>query len=323
MKKLLWLLILVLLVSCSKTFDPQSYYENSVAKDISGKVTITNNFTLDDNELSFDFSYEFASNAEGSYIDVNNEQMSTRLLAKDGVAFAQAGDNLYQYDDYDRLYDLLLPLAITKKDIVKSEQTDGKWSLELSAEATKRLLKLNDASIDSNRFVYDIVDDKIAKEEIFVEYHVQDESHSYHKVAEYHYEPVTIDLSAFAYMDEDYQNFKGVCSFDNGASSIKHDLIIEDGQVIAFDLHQTSHLDVISSITDNVEDYIVQLQALYDGTSGIQANIYLQDEQVITQLDVDMATIDDKGLALLDISKDGNELMQKLYSKGYHCQKTE
>ena len=140
------------------------------------------------------------------------------------------------------------------------------------------------------------------------------------KNTEYEYDDISIDLSAFAFLNEDYQQFEGQCIFDNGTSSIINQLEIKDGEVISLHMIQKTHLDVVANLSANVDDYVQQLQVLYDDIVGVKAEVYLEDDAVISDLQIDVAKLDDKALALLDISKDGNELMQKYQAKGYRCQ---
>lgn len=321
MKKLLVLLaILLMITGCSTNKAYEQFRQTSLKADIKGSVMIDSLVKVDDTKINFDFNYQFAANEEGSTIDIINGSTLTKLIYKDGIAFVNDGDALYAYDEYASLYQLLLPYDIKDDEILDYRFKDGTMSFSLPVATIKKMLSLSDGEIIDNEFSYLIQDEKIVQEEATISYTIDDEEHSYHKLAVYEYDDVSIDLSAFAFLNEDYQQFAGRCIFDNGTSSISNQLEIKDGEVISLHMIQSTHLDVVANLSANVEDYIQQLQALYDGIAGVKAEVYLEDDAVISDLQIDVAQLDDKGLALLDISNDGNELMQKFQSKGYRCQ---
>ncbi len=321
MKKLLWLLmVLLLLAGCTANKAYEQVRQTSLNGNIKGSVMIDSTVKVDDTEINFDFDYQFAANEEGSSIDIINGGVLTKLIYKDGIAFVSDDDALYAYDGYASLYQLMLPYDIKDDEILDYHFKDGVMSFSLPAATIKTLLSLNDGEIIVNKFSYLIQDDKIVQEEATISYTVDDEEHSYHKMAEYEYGDISIDLSAFAFLNEDYQQFAGQCIFDNGTSSIINQLEIKDGEVISLHMIQKTHLDVVANLSENVDDYMQQLQSLYDGIVGVKAEVYLEDDAVISDLQIDVAQLDDKALALLDISKDGNELMQKYQVKGYRCQ---
>ncbi len=322
MKKLIWLLmILLLLAGCTANKVYEQVRQNSLNGDIKGSVTIDSIVKVDDTEINFDFDYKFAANEEGSSIEITNGSTLTKLIYKDGIAFVSDEDALYAYDEYDSLYQLMLPYDIEEDEILDYRFKDGVMSFRLPDATIKKLLSLSDSEIIDNEFNYLIKDDKIVQEEATIRYTIDDEEHSYHKLAEYEYDDISIDLSAFAFLNEDYQQFEGQCIFDNGTSSIINQLEIKDGEVISLHMIQKTHLDVVANLSANVDDYVQQLQVLYDDIVGVKAEVYLEDDAVISDLQIDVAKLDDKALALLDISKDGNELMQKYQAKGYRCQR--
>lgn len=317
MKKLL-IVLLLLLSGCVADKKFELYRDNSLKGNIQGNVNIYSSVNVDDNDIEVDFTYAFARNDEGSTIEIINENSSSKLISKDGISFLVDEDILYSYDEYDSLYQLLLPYDLKSEDILDYNFKDGKLSFKVKDDLILNMLSIDGEIIDNN-FNYQIVDDKIVSEDVLIDYLVDGEYHNYQKKADYNYDDVDIDLSLFDFMQEDYQQYNGSCIFDNGTSSIVNDIIIENGKVLSLHMIQSSHLDVIANMTSNVDDYMQQLDDLYNNISGIRANIYLDDDRIISDLYIDVENVDDAGLALLDISRDGNELMQRLQAKGYIC----
>lgn len=317
MKKLL-IVLLLLLSGCVADKKFELYRDNSLKGNIQGNVNIYSSVNVDDNDIEVDFTYAFARNDEGSTIEIINENSSSKLISKDGISFLVDDDILYSYDEYDSLYQLLLPYDLKSEDILDYNFKDGKLSFKVKDDLILNMLSIDGEIIDNN-FNYQIVDDKIVSEDVLIDYLVDGEYHNYQKKANYNYDDVDIDLSLFDFMQEDYQQYNGSCIFDNGTSSIVNDIIIENGKVLSLHMIQSSHLDVIANMTSNVDDYMQQLDDLYNNISGIRANIYLDDDRIISDLYIDVENVDDAGLALLDISRDGNELMQRLQAKGYIC----
>ena len=317
MKKLL-IVLLLLLSGCVADKKFELYRDNSLKGNIQGNVNIYSSVNVDDNDIEVDFTYAFARNDEGSTIEIINENSSSKLISKDGISFLVDDDILYSYDEYDSLYQLLLPYDLKSEDILDYNFKDGKLSFKVKDDLILNMLSIDGEIIDNN-FNYQIVDDKIVSEDVLIDYLVDGEYHNYQKKADYNYDDVDIDLSLFDFMQEDYQQYNGSCIFDNGTSSIVNDIIIENGKVLSLHMIQSSHLDVIANMTSNVDDYMQQLDDLYNNISGIRANIYLDDDRIISDLYIDVENVDDAGLALLDISRDGNELMQRLQAKGYIC----
>ena len=317
MKKLL-IVLLLLLSGCVADKKFELYRDNSLKGNIQGNVNIYSSVNVDDNDIEVDFTYAFARNDEGSTIEIINENSSSKLISKDGISFLVDDDILYSYDEYDSLYQLLLPYDLKSEDILDYNFKDGKLSFKVKDDLILNMLSIDGEIIDNN-FNYQIVDDKIVSEDVLIDYLVDGEYHNYQKKADYNYDDVDIDLSLFDFMQEDYQQYNGSCIFDNGTSSIVNDIIIENGKVLSLHMIQSSHLDVIANMTSNVDDYMQQLDDLYNNISGIRANIYLDNDRIISDLYIDVENVDDAGLALLDISRDGNELMQRLQAKGYIC----
>ena len=317
MKKLL-IVLLLLLSGCVADKKFELYRDNSLKGNIQGNVNIYSSVNVDDNDIEVDFTYAFARNDEGSTIEIVNENSSSKLISKDGISFLVDEDILYSYDEYDSLYQLLLPYDLKSEDILDYNFKDGKLSFKVKDDLILNMLSIDGEIIDNN-FNYQIVDDKIVSEDVLIDYLVDGEYHNYQKKADYNYDDVDVDLSLFDFMQEDYQQYNGSCIFDNGTSSIVNDIIIENGKVLSLHMIQSSHLDVIANMTSNVDDYMQQLDDLYNNISGIRANIYLDDDRIISDLYIDVENVDDAGLALLDISRDGNELMQRLQAKGYIC----
>ena len=317
MKKLL-IVLLLLLSGCVADKKFELYRDNSLKGNIQGNVNIYSSVNVDDNDIEVDFTYAFARNDEGSTIEIINENSSSKLISKDGISFLVDEDILYSYDEYDSLYQLLLPYDLKNEDILDYNFKDSKLSFKVKDDLILNMLSIDGEIIDNN-FNYQIVDDKIVSEDVLIDYLVDGEYHNYQKKADYNYDNVDIDLSLFDFMQEDYQQYNGSCIFDNGTSSIVNDIIIENGKVLSLHMIQSSHLDVIANMTSNVDDYMQQLDDLYNNISGIRANIYLDDDRIISDLYIDVENVDDAGLALLDISRDGNELMQRLQAKGYIC----
>ena len=316
MKKLL-IVLLLLLSGCVADKKFELYRDNSLKGNIQGNVNIYSSVNVDDNDIEVDFTYAFARNDEGSTIEIINEN-SSKLISKDGISFLVDDDILYSYDEYDSLYQLLLPYDLKSEDILDYNFKDGKLSFKVKDDLILNMLSIDGEIIDNN-FNYQIVDDKIVSEDVLIDYLVDGEYHNYQKKADYNYDDVDIDLSLFDFMQEDYQQYNGSCIFDNGTSSIVNDIIIENGKVLSLHMIQSSHLDVIANMTSNVDYYMQQLYDLYNNISGISANIYLDNDRIISDLYIDVENVDDAGLALLDISRDGNEIMQRLQAKGYIC----
>ncbi len=318
MKKLL-IVLLLLLSGCVADKKFEEYRDNSLKASIQGDVNIISSVNVDDNDITVDFTYKFASNDAGSTIEIINEENSSKLISKDGISFLVDEDILYSYDEYASLYQLLLPYDLNDDDILNYDFKDGRLSFKVKDEKVLDILEVDDGEIIDNAFNYQIVDDRIVSEEVTIDYLTNDETHNYQKRANYNYDDVDIDLSLFDFMQQDYQEYNGSCIFDNGTSSIINEIVIEKGNVISLHMIQKSHLDVVANMTSNVDDYMQQLDDLYNNISGIEANIYLDDDSVVSDLYIDVVNVDDSGLALLDISRDGNELMQKLQAKGYRC----
>ena len=86
-----------------------------------------------------------------------------------------------------------------------------------------------------------------------------------------------------------------------------------------FVVENSRDMIINKSYCNCIDEYVKQLKELYAGLNGVDSHIELSDDALIISHVIDMNSVDDKAISILDIKKDGNEYMHYLLSKGYVC----
>lgn len=317
MKRLVIVLILLILCSCtSKKYDINDFYSDEI---INGNVTINYEISLEEDVIPFNYAYKFNKNENMAYISVNENNIPVEIEMMDDNAFMIVDGIKYSYDEADALLASIMPMTFSTDDIVSCKKSGNIYTYVLTNSKLSSLMGISEDNIVSNSFEYEISDGHIISDDIVIVYTGEDSTTTFSKHGDYDYEKKELTFTSFDYLSNDYQQYHGKCRFDYGASSITNDIEIVDNNIIRLSITQTSSLDTISSFHEDIDEYVKQLKELYAGLSGVDSNIELSDDALIISHDIDMNSVDDKALSILDIKKDGNEYMHYLLSKGYVC----
>ena len=317
MKRLVIVLILLILCSCtSKKYDINDFYSDEI---INGNVTINYEISLEEDVIPFNYAYKFNKNENMAYISVNENNIPVEIEMMDDNAFMIVDGIKYSYDEADALLASIMPMTFSTDDIVSCKKSGNIYTYVLTNSKISSLMGISEDNIISNEFKYTISEGKIISDDIVIVYTGEDSTTTFNKHGDYDYEKKELTFTSFDYLSNDYQQYQGKCRFDYGASSITNDIEIVDNNIIRLSITQTSSLDTISSFHEDIDEYVKQLKELYAGLNGVDSHIELSDDALIISHDIDMNSVDDKALSILDIKKDGNEYMHYLLSKGYVC----
>lgn len=317
MKRLVIVLILLILCSCtSKKYDINDFYSDEI---INGNVTINYEISLEEDVIPFNYAYKFNKNENMAYISVNENNIPVEIEMMDDNAFMIVDGIKYSYDEADALLASIMPMTFSTDDIVSCKKSGNIYTYVLTNSKLSSLMGISEDNIVSNSFEYEISEGHIISDDIVIVYTGEDSTTTFSKHGDYDYEKKELTFASFDYLSNDYQQYQGKCRFDYGASSITNDIEIVDNNIIRLSITQTSSLDTISSFHEDIDEYVKQLKELYAGLSGVDSNIELSDDALIISHDIDMNSVDDKALSIIDIKKDGNEYMHYLLSKGYVC----
>ncbi len=317
MKRLVIVLILLILCSCtSKKYDINDFYSDEI---INGNVTINYEISLEEDVIPFNYAYKFNKNENMAYISVNENNIPVEIEMMDDNAFMIVDGIKYSYDEADALLASIMPMTFSTDDIVSCKKSGNIYTYVLTNNKISSLMGISEENIISNEFKYTISEGKIISDDIVIVYTGEDSTTTFSKHGDYDYEKKELTFASFDYLSNDYQQYQGKCRFDYGASSITNDIEIVDNNIIRLSITQISSLDTISSFHEDIDEYVKQLKELYAGLSGVDSNIELSDDALIISHDIDMNSVDDKALSIIDIKKDGNEYMHYLLSKGYVC----
>ena len=317
MKRLVIVLILLILCSCtSKKYDINDFYSDEI---INGNVTINYEISLEEDIIPFNYAYQFNKNENMAYISVNENNIPVEIEMMDDNAFIIVDGIKYSYDEADALLASIMPMTFSTDDIVSCKKSGNIYTYVLTNSKLSSLMGISEENIISNEFKYTISEGKIISDDIVIVYTGEDSTTTFSKHGDYDYEKKELTFTSFDYLSNDYQQYQGKCRFDYGASSITNDIEIVDNNIIRLSITQTSSLDTISSFHEDIDEYVKQLKELYAGLSGVDSNIELSDDALIISHVIDMNSVDDKALSIIDIKKDGNEYMHYLLSKGYVC----
>lgn len=317
MKRLVIVLILLILCSCtSKKYDINDFYSDEI---INGNVTINYEISLEEDIIPFNYAYQFNKNENMAYISVNENNIPVEIEMMDDNAFMIVDGIKYSYDEADALLASIMPMTFSTDDIVSCKKSGNIYTYVLTNSKLSSLMGISEENIISNEFKYTISEGHIISDDIVIVYTGEDSTTTFSKHGDYDYEKKELTFASFDYLSNDYQQYQGKCRFDYGASSITNDIEIVDNNIIRLSITQISSLDTISSFHEDIDEYVKQLKELYAGLSGVDSNIELSDDALIISHDIDMNSVDDKALSIIDIKKDGNEYMHYLLSKGYVC----
>ena len=317
MKRLVIVLILLILCSCtSKKYDINDFYSDEI---INGNVTINYEISLEEDVIPFNYAYKFNKNENMAYISVNENNIPVEIEMMDDNAFMIVDGIKYSYDEADALLASIMPMTFNTDDIVSCKKSGNIYTYVLTNSKISSLMGISEDNIISNEFKYTINEGKIISDDIVIVYTGEDSTTTFNKHGDYDYEKKELTFTSFDYLSNDYQQYQGKCRFDYGASSITNDIEIVDNNIIRLSITQTSSLDTISSFHEDIDEYVKQLKELYAGLNGVDSHIELSDDALIISHDIDMNSVDDKALSIIDIKKDGNEYMHYLLSKGYVC----
>ena len=317
MKRLVIVLILLILCSCtSKKYDINDFYSDEI---INGNVTINYEISLEEDVIPFNYAYKFNKNENMAYISVNENNIPVEIEMMDDNAFMIVDGIKYSYDEADALLASIMPMTFSTDDIVSCKKSGNIYTYVLTNSKLSSLMGISEENIVSNSFEYEISEGHIISDDIVIVYTSQDSKTTFSKHGDYDYEKKELTFTSFDYLSNDYQQYQGKCRFDYGASSITNDIEIVDNNIIRLSITQTSSLDTISSFHEDIDEYVKQLKELYAGLNGVDSHIELSDDALIISHDIDMNSVDDKALSIIDIKKDGNEYMHYLLSKGYVC----
>ena len=254
-----------------------------------------------------------------AYISVNENNIPVEIEMMDDNAFMIVDGIKYSYDEADALLASIMPMTFSTDDIVSFKKSGNIYTYVLTNSKISSLMGISEENIVSNSFEYEISEGHIISDDIVIVYTSQDSKTTFSKHGDYDYEKKELTFTSFDYLSNDYQQYQGKCRFDYGASSITNDIEIVDNNIIRLSITQTSSLDTISSFHEDIDEYVKQLKELYAGLNGVDSHIELSDDALIISHDIDMNSVDDKALSIIDIKKDGNEYMHYLLSKGYVC----
>lgn len=317
MKRLVIVLILLILCSCtSKKYDINDFYSDEI---INGNVTINYEISLEEDVIPFNYAYKFNKNENMAYISVNENNIPVEIEMMDDNAFMIVDDIKYSYDEADALLASIMPMTFSTDDIVSCKKSGNIYTYVLTNSKLSSLMGISEDNIVSNSFEYEISEGHIISDDIVIVYTGEDSTTTFSKHGDYDYEKKELTFASFDYLSNDYQQYQGKCRFDYGASSITNDIEIVDNNIIRLSITQISSLDTISSFHEDIDEYVKQLKELYAGLNGVDSHIELSDDALIISHDIDMNSVDDKALSIIDIKKDGNEYMHYLLSKGYVC----
>lgn len=317
MKRLVIVLILLILCSCtSKKYDINDFYSDEI---INGNVTINYEISLEEDIIPFNYAYQFNKNENMAYISVNENNIPVEIEMMDDNAFMIVDGIKYSYDEADALLASIMPMTFSTDDIVSCKKSGYIYTYVLTNSKLSSLMGISEDNIISNEFKYTISEGKIISDDIVIVYTGEDSTTTFSKHGDYDYEKKELTFTSFDYLSNDYQQYQGKCRFDYGASSITNDIEIVDNNIIRLSITQISSLDTISSFHEDIDEYVKQLKELYAGLNGVDSHIELSDDALIISHDIDMNSVDDKALSIIDIKKDGNEYMHYLLSKGYVC----
>ena len=317
MKRLVIVLILLILCSCtSKKYDINDFYSDEI---INGNVTINYEISLEEDVIPFNYAYKFNKNENMAYISVNENNIPVEIEMMDDNAFMIVDGIKYSYDEADALLASIMPMTFSTDDIVSCKKSGNIYTYVLTNSKLSSLMGISEDNIVSNSFEYEISEGHIISDDIVIVYTGEDSTTTFSKHGDYDYEKKELTFASFDYLSNDYQQYQGKCRFDYGASSITNDIEIVDNNIIRLSITQISSLDTISSFHEDIDEYVKQLKELYAGLSGVDSNIELSDDALIISHVIDMNSVDDKAISILDIKKDGNEYMHYLLSKGYVC----
>lgn len=317
MKRLVIVLILLILCSCtSKKYDINDFYSDEI---INGNVTINYEISLEEDIIPFNYAYKFNKNENMAYISVNENNIPVEIEMMDDNAFMIVDGIKYSYDEADALLASIMPMTFSTDDIVSCKKSGNIYTYVLTNSKLSSLMGISEENIISNEFKYTISEGHIISDDIVIVYTGEDSTTTFSKHGDYDYEKKELTFTSFDYLSNDYQQYQGKCRFDYGASSITNDIEIVDNNIIRLSITQTSSLDTISSFHEDIDEYVKQLKELYAGLNGVDSDIELSNDALIISHDIDMNSVDDKALSIIDIKKDGNEYMHYLLSKGYVC----
>lgn len=317
MKRLVIVLILLILCSCtSKKYDINDFYSDEI---INGNVSINYEISLEEDVIPFNYAYKFNKNENMAYISVNENNIPVEIEMMDDNAFMIVDGIKYSYDEADALLASIMPMTFSTDDIVSCKKSGNIYTYVLTNSKLSSLMGISEENIISNEFKYTISEGHIISDDIVIVYTGEDSTTTFSKHGDYDYEKKELTFASFDYLSNDYQQYQGKCRFDYGASSITNDIEIVDNNIIRLSITQASSLDTISSFHEDIDEYVKQLKELYAGLSGVDSDVELSDDALIISHDIDMNSVDDKALSILDIKKDGNEYMHYLLSKGYVC----
>ena len=317
MKRLVIVLILLILCSCtSKKYDINDFYSDEI---INGNVTINYEISLEEDVIPFNYAYKFNKNENMAYISVNENNIPVEIEMMDDNAFMIVDGIKYSYDEADALLASIMPMTFSTDDIVSCKKSGNIYTYVLTNSKISSLMGISEENIVSNSFEYEISEGHIISDDIVIVYTSQDSKTTFSKHGDYDYEKKELTFTSFDYLSNDYQQYQGKCRFDYGASSITNDITIVDDNIVSLSITQISSLDTISSFHEDIDEYVKQLKELYAGLNGVDSHIELSDDALIISHVIDMNSVDDKAISILDIKKDGNEYMHYLLSKGYVC----
>lgn len=317
MKRLVIVLILLILCSCtSKKYDINDFYSDEI---INGNVTINYEISLEEDVIPFNYAYKFNKNENMAYISVNENNIPVEIEMMDDNAFMIVDGIKYSYDEADALLASIMPMTFSTDDIVSCKKSGNIYTYVLTNSKLSSLMGISEDNIVSNSFEYEISEGHIISDDIVIVYTGEDSTTTFSKHGDYDYEKKELTFASFDYLSNDYQQYQGKCRFDYGASSITNDIEIVDNNIIRLSITQISSLDTISSFHEDIDEYVKQLKELYAGLNGVDSHIELSDDALIISHVIDMNSVDDKALSIIDIKKDGNEYMHYLLSKGYVC----
>lgn len=312
MKRLLVVVLAVFLVGCTST--DVKKYQTCFDQELIGDIKLVSTTTLESGEeiVSQD-AYQLSYTPEISQISDD----SLVFVSKDDVSFMIDGDKYFRYEDYGSLLDRLLPLDFNNEDIQKV-RVDGNNVLVTVKEAIlKDLFGFNaEDELLSQSLKWEVDGDLIVSEYYEFEFKKRQNVIKLTKYADYHYQEVTIDTDMFAYQDQDYSDFVGVCRFDD---AVVEDIEIVDNQVKKISRTINSVWDKLSFIEDEKDVYLDNLYKVYGNIEGVDFSLSYDDSNLVTYFEINVDMLDDASLKLLNIKQEGNAYIHDLYSRGFGC----
>lgn len=303
-----------MLVGC--TNNDVEKYQACFKQEMIGDIKLVSTTTLEDGEeIVSEDVYQLSYSPEISQI--TDDKLV--LVNKDDVAFMYDGDKYYRYEDYGSLLDRLLPLDFNNDDIQSIRVSGSSVEVVVKEAILKKLFGLkSEDELISQSLKWEIDGDLIVSEDYAFVFKKGQNVIKLAKEAVYNYQDITINTDVFAYQDEDYSNFTGVCRFGN--DTVVENIEIVDDQVKKISRTINSNWDKLTFLEDEKDGYLDNLYKVYGNVDGVDFSLSYDDSKLETYFVIDVTKLNEASLQLLNIKQEGNAYIHDLYSRGFECE---